>query len=294
MKTAWLVLIVLTFAAWIIPAYRFRKSRFFFFFLLNVLIDPSIAVLSRIFSIPTYNFFPFVTVVLFYSLPEKNNRIVLLTLISAIVLIQNFSDHSWLPLLIATINALFIINFFSAQIYAEYKKDFTVSLFLIFLLIDSLKNIIKIFLFYRFHNLFTELYDYILAFGFLIPLFISYFGIEKRFTLKRIYHKESGSNISEKESAPEEISEAHYPHLDELKKRELEILTVMSMGQKQNDIARNLYISRKTVYFHVRNIKDKLNIKSTEELYHFAITFSGQLKKLLQFDGSRRKKFKPN
>jgi LuxR family transcriptional regulator of csgAB operon len=48
--------------------------------------------------------------------------------------------------------------------------------------------------------------------------------------------------------------------------REKEILFLLLKGASNNDIAQNLYISTNTVKTHIRNIFQKLDVKSRFEL----------------------------
>ncbi len=56
----------------------------------------------------------------------------------------------------------------------------------------------------------------------------------------------------------------------ELTGRELEILTHVGGGQTSREIADELYISENTVRNHVRNILDKLGMKSRFEAVNWA------------------------
>jgi DNA-binding CsgD family transcriptional regulator len=55
-----------------------------------------------------------------------------------------------------------------------------------------------------------------------------------------------------------------------LTRRELEVLRFVSVGRTNRDIARELYLSRRTVDMHVRNILAKLNCRSRLEAVHRA------------------------
>ena len=53
-------------------------------------------------------------------------------------------------------------------------------------------------------------------------------------------------------------------HAD-LSERELEVLTLLSKGKSYKSIAEILFISLNTIKFHIKNIYDKLQVKSREE-----------------------------
>lgn len=64
-------------------------------------------------------------------------------------------------------------------------------------------------------------------------------------------------------------SEAHVP-LERLTTRELEILKLVARGNKNNDVAKLLYISERTVTKHVSNILDKLQLTNRTQLAFYA------------------------
>src|SRR5205809_849058 len=59
--------------------------------------------------------------------------------------------------------------------------------------------------------------------------------------------------------------------LDDLTDREREILGLLAQGKRNDDIARELYISPQTVQTHVRNILGKLRVHSKLEAVSFAV-----------------------
>ncbi len=59
-----------------------------------------------------------------------------------------------------------------------------------------------------------------------------------------------------------------------LSKREKEILALMAQGLNPNDIASRLYISEATAATHRRNIRQKINAKTSYDVTHFAQAFN--------------------
>ena len=58
-----------------------------------------------------------------------------------------------------------------------------------------------------------------------------------------------------------------------LSDREFEILKLIAKGQSQKDIGNNLSISHKTVSTYRTRILDKLNLRTTSDLIHYAIDY---------------------
>jgi len=61
------------------------------------------------------------------------------------------------------------------------------------------------------------------------------------------------------------------PGIDQLSKREVEVLKLVAVGHTDKEIAEKLYISVKTVESHKYRIKEKLNITRLAEMIRFAI-----------------------
>ncbi|WP_231459051.1 MULTISPECIES: response regulator transcription factor [unclassified Pedobacter] len=65
----------------------------------------------------------------------------------------------------------------------------------------------------------------------------------------------------------------NYGSFSKLSKREKTILKEMALGKSSNEIANELHISPTTVDTHRRNIRDKLNTKSSFEISKYARAF---------------------
>ena len=61
------------------------------------------------------------------------------------------------------------------------------------------------------------------------------------------------------------------PNIEVLTEREIEILRAICKGDVKKKIAKNLFISERTLYNHIQNIYDKLEVSNTVEAYNKAI-----------------------
>jgi two-component system secretion system response regulator SalR len=59
--------------------------------------------------------------------------------------------------------------------------------------------------------------------------------------------------------------------IEVLTEREIEILRAICKGDIKKKIAKNLFISERTLYNHIQNIYDKLEVSNTVEAYNKAI-----------------------
>ena len=57
----------------------------------------------------------------------------------------------------------------------------------------------------------------------------------------------------------------HHQSQTQLSDREQEVLDLIALGKTNNDIAKTLFISVRTVKFHVSSILTKLNVKNRTE-----------------------------
>ncbi len=55
-----------------------------------------------------------------------------------------------------------------------------------------------------------------------------------------------------------------------LTKREIEVLTLVIEGKSSKEVAEQLFVSKRTVDFHLANIYDKLNVTNRIQAFHEA------------------------
>jgi len=72
----------------------------------------------------------------------------------------------------------------------------------------------------------------------------------------------------------EQFVKHHYGKFNQLTKREVEVLTLLAEGFNNPMIAEQLFISRKTVEQHRKNINRKLQIKTLTDIVRYAQSFN--------------------
>jgi DNA-binding NarL/FixJ family response regulator len=81
----------------------------------------------------------------------------------------------------------------------------------------------------------------------------------------KLMHQLIGGKSSQSVSAMERLSD-----------RELEVFALIGQGKGTRQIAQHLHLSVKTIESHRAHIKEKLNLKNSNELVHTAIRTSGE------------------
>ena len=83
-------------------------------------------------------------------------------------------------------------------------------------------------------------------------------------------HRLAGFVLDAFSAAPAEVKPSFDPELDQLTSREREVLRLIAQGYTYKEIARELYISVKTVESHVSSVLRKLQLSSRHQLTRWA------------------------
>lgn len=77
----------------------------------------------------------------------------------------------------------------------------------------------------------------------------------------------------EKLAAEEEFKQNNKGQFDQLTKREIQVLSLLALGYNNPEISQKLFISRRTVEQHHKNVNRKLSIKSYADLMKYSLAF---------------------
>jgi DNA-binding CsgD family transcriptional regulator len=164
-----------------------------------------------------------------------------------------------------------LIYFFIEELVNEYKKSSTLILFMPFMIFDILIDNFQIYLYFFHNNILTQYFIWFLAVGAFVPLIIAYLGPNKN--LKISLNKNEITVHSENEPDPPNLHIIQLPRLNpinDLSYAEIRVFTLLAEGNNCKEISEKLFVCQRTVYFHIKNLKDKLNISSTSRLSSFA------------------------
>jgi DNA-binding NarL/FixJ family response regulator len=76
-----------------------------------------------------------------------------------------------------------------------------------------------------------------------------------------------GTTLATKSSVPMSSEESH---LVKLTRREIEVLTHVIQGKSSKEVADTLFVSKRTVDFHLANVYDKLHVNNRVQAFRRA------------------------
>ncbi len=277
----WKLLIAIYMIAAYLPVYRFRNNKYFKFFLILSLIDPIYCFIRYTFKIYDYNYLPLAAVIMLIGLPTKEKRIKFFSFVLIIVLMPNLGRDRILELLIIEGVFCYMIYFFWEEVKVTYEQSNRLTLFLLLLIIDTIVNAVKLYLFYTNVEVLTNFFTVFLIIGILIAIVIFIIGPEFQIQVnfKTINPTSKHQNQTVIHNINNEMVFKNYENIlpQDLTKTEIRILFEISKGLKSQEIADKFYVSRKTVYFHCNNLKAKLDYKTMNQLVKFAVENSSYL-----------------
>jgi len=276
MNTVLKILALLNGALMVLPMFRFGGTKYLPYFIVLAILDPIFLLLHNYFRLASFHYMPISVCALLFALPVKDKKFVLLAIALVILALPHINDYYFLaPLATVTISAL-TVYYFIEQILHYYKDSKTIPLFLPVLILCTIVDSIKISLYYSNLQFLANYYIWFLIFGLITTLLLFYFGSERKLQLKSpvVQHND---HPEEKIENPELGENLHIYKIDthdllyELTKEELQVLELLGKGYKCSEIAEKVFRSKKTVYYHISKLKEKLNIDSISRLEKFAI-----------------------
>lgn len=254
-----------------LPVIRFRKTKYFYFFIAWLLIDPIYLITRHTNLVPEFNYFSLAYIISFIFFPgyKHKARIIMgsFALLSFPYFVGDLLIEQIVIITFALLFLLLIVNELIEQINTKNEYE----LFLIVFLVYNLLHWAKLFLYYNKILVFVEWFTIMLIIDLILMSIIIWAGPDKKYKLK-----EKPAYMPE--DMPVEKGEELNFNLDLLSRQELKVLLLFAEGKDYNEIAGQLFIEKKTVQNHLNKIKNKLSIESVPELKNLAPKFVNILK----------------
>lgn len=268
------VFIIVGFFSNLLLLFRFKRNKYIFFLLLAALINPNYYTL---FSEQTHIYstaIPYLSVVLLTAFPGRELKYSVLLFFGFAILYPHLGTNALIPLLVVTLSLVFIIICLCEDLYVEINSNGQIPLFLPILILELSRNTIFLYLFYENQQLLKLISPLSMISGTIFLILMVYYGPERK--VKYSFSKkedEIEGNIGEN-SEMQNLQLLNFTggvSTQGLTKMENKVLSLLANGCSNKEIAQTLFVSSRTVYFHINNLKEKLRIDKTSHLMKFAI-----------------------
>lgn len=263
-----------------LPALRFRNNKYFIYFFVAALIGPTTVAINHFFKVNSYPIIPFICPVLLLALPKKEIKHIIFSLLSLLILFPYFNEHKIIPLMISTLNSAYIIFLLCEDLFNEIKINSFVPLFLPLLIMEFIRGTISNYLYYENLQLMIQYFSVFMILEIVTIILIAYFGpsANVRIRLKKGI-VDNDESIKPKPQTLHLIQIPGNGSFHGLTNMEMRVLSFLSEGYDSKEISQKLFVTSRTVYFHLNNLKAKLRISKTSHLQKYAIENCEKIKK---------------
>lgn len=264
------ILYILCLIAGFLPAFRFQKHKFFYFFYVSAAIDPLYILLNKIIAMnASYAFFGAAALLIMWSLPNKAFKVKILLSLPVFFSYLRFEDTYWLTFILIEIVIIYTAIIISDFIWDELKLNNRVSMFLILLLIDQILNVFKVLFYFYDASLSVASAPFMLLTGIILYTAIAIIGWDRTTTLPSFFFEylrnDTEVTFTDKEKLTT-ISNGKYSGGNGLTETDQQILKLITENYTSTEIADIIHLSKKTIDKHRHDIRTKLNLPPKADL----------------------------
>lgn len=261
-----------------LPVIRFRGHKYFTFFAINSLIDPLYAFFLFTHVISNFYYIPFALSIIISFLPGKFREVRVLTGITALMLSLHFINDMIALRIIAAMLSTWILVFLINDIKDVVKKETKLYMFIVLLALNILVHGLSTFIYFEYIGIYTKYYSSLLLFEITTFALIAWAGPKKyiKVSYKQKFETEGVNHESLKKA--ENVDTNYTTNINsannnvfhyKLTKKELEVFFYLCEGLTNKEIAKKLYVGKRTVESHLVHIKEKLGLQSIPGLRKF-------------------------
>jgi len=268
------ILFLILLIAQVFPIYPFRKTHFLNYLIVSAIIGPIFYLFHHIINIDTYTYFHVATMILFIAFPYKDPKAKVFLSILFLIILLHYEYNHFISLICIEVIFVFMIYRLIEYFFDEIKLDARGSLFLLLIMLLTLLDAVKVFLFFEHIYISVLLYPFFIAGNILLLIIISIGGPQTKIRIPSYLSNIKRENISHshifsKHSKTNEFHHKTKPIDYGLTEREIEVLKLLADGLTSQEISEKLFLSKKTVDYYRGSIRLKLNIQKKSELINF-------------------------
>lgn len=285
-------------------ARSFQNNRFFYYLYVLAVVDPLFVGVRKIFAVSFSNstYQSIVSLLILLAFPSNKHRTKLFLGVGVLLSMIHFDLELIVMLICNILVFVFVIIELAEILLIELKENdkAEVSIYYLLLISEALLNTSTVLLYFESTYLYVQLYPVILSTNILILFLLAVWGPKKKINLgflgkiiarykgdykfpyfisfnkaenpanhNNTYHPNSINNAS----ADEPINHNPFTTINHgLTRKEQEVLSFLSKGFTNQEIADLLHIDKRTIENHLQHIKEKLGYRTMHELRKFALT----------------------
>lgn len=285
-------------------ARSFQNNRFFYYLYVLAVVDPLFVGVRKIFAINFSNsdYQSIVSLLILLTFPSNKLRTKLFLGVGVLLSLIHFDLELIFMLISNILIFVFIITELTEILLTELKENdkAEVGIYYLLLISEALLNTTTILLHFESVYLHVRLYPVILSINILILFLLAIWGPKKKINLGFLgriianyksdyklpyfikfskaenpanYNSAHHTSSMKNTSADEPINHNPFTTINHgLTRKEQEVLSLLSKGFTNQEIADLLHIDKRTIENHLQHIKEKLGYRTMHELRKFALT----------------------
>lgn len=264
-------------------ANRFKGHKYFYYIFAVAASDPLMYLLRKIVTIDNTVYFTLIKLFILFTIPKLDYKKRIITSIALVLTILHYNYSPLVFLIIHESILLMIIFVLLDDFYSELKSVCESSVFLLLFSMDNILSATFAYLAIEDISSLLSMYYWLLSLNILVFVLIAVIGPKTKINLNFLKHfnfnfnkfsqvisDAAGNIVLTYHQKTDNINQRIYREIGSndsaLTKREVEVLTFLSNGLSNTEIANNLCVDKRTVENHLQHVKEKLGYSSMQEL----------------------------
>ena len=269
-------------------AIKFRKNKYFYYLYDLAAVDPLLYFVQKFISTDYYLYCTLASVLILWNVVGLDYKKKILATLGLAITLFHSNPSPLISLIVWETIFLLILFTFLEEFVRELRLQGEANIFLILLSLETLHNSIRVYLYIEKISFLMSFHLWLLSLNILILMLLTIIGPNAKTALSFLnYRRISINKLSNKVlynttgnillNYPVAIDIPNHTCGNEsikndqgLTRREKEVLSFLSKGLSNKEIANEIFVDKRTVENHLHNIKEKLGYTTMQELRKFA------------------------